>query len=234
MRRTHSRMNKTIILISGGTSVAEMLKDRGEYLLHCFSDISQALAFSEIGSVDLAAICSDLPDSNGLSVLQTLKEKFSFPIIMLTDSEPERIAGLMLGADDVVSKSLSAFELSARIRALLRRGRRSDHESPAETEPSEIIIGGLYINTITHKCHMDGEEIWLTPLEFSILWYLCVRRGRVVPAEELFEAVWGEKYLDSAGTVMPHIARLRKKLHEPPKSPKYLKTVWGVGYTVDS
>ena len=104
----------------------------------------------------------------------------------------------------------------------------------SENEPSEIVINGLYINSLAHKCRVDGEEVKLTPLEFSILWYLCVRRGRVVSGEELFEAVWGEKYLDSAGTVMPHIARLRKKLREPAKNPKYVKTVWGVGYTIDN
>ena len=76
-------------------------------------------------------------------------------------------------------------------------------------------------------------EISLTPLEFSILWYLCARRGKVVSSEELFEAVWGERYLDNNNTVMAHIARLREKLHEPPRRPRFVKTIWGVGYTVE-
>ena len=78
-----------------------------------------------------------------------------------------------------------------------------------------------------------GEELSLTPLEFSILWYLCRRRGRVVSSEELFEAVWSEKYLDSNNTVMSHIARLREKMHEPSRRPRFIKTVWGVGYTIE-
>ena len=154
-------MKQTIILIGGDNSLAEMLEERGEYSVHRFSNVSEALAFSETKTLDPAG-----------------------PV--------------------------------------------------KPSEPAEIVIDGLYINSLTHKCRVDGEEIKLTPLEFSILWYLCVRRGRVVPGEELFEAVWGEKYLDSAGTVMPHIARIRKKLHEPPKDPKYVKTVWGVGYTIDN
>ena len=85
----------------------------------------------------------------------------------------------------------------------------------------------------THKCTLYGQEVGLTPLEFSILWYLCERRGRVVSSEELFEAVWGEKYFDSNNTVMSHIARLREKLHEQSKKPKFIKTVWGVGYTIE-
>ncbi len=73
----------------------------------------------------------------------------------------------------------------------------------------------------------------LTPLEFSILWHLCARQGRVVPSEELFEAAWGERYMDSNNTVMSHIARLREKLREPSRKPKFIKTVWGVGYTIE-
>lgn len=80
---------------------------------------------------------------------------------------------------------------------------------------------------------MNGREILLTPLEFDILWYLCGKKGKVVSSEELFEAVWKEKYLDSNNTVMAHIARLREKLGEPARNPKYIKTVWGVGYTVE-
>ena len=77
------------------------------------------------------------------------------------------------------------------------------------------------------------DYIQLTPLEFAILWYLCEHRGQVVPSEELFEAVWGEKYMDSNNTVMSHIARLREKMHEPSRKPKFIKTVWGVGYTIE-
>ena len=84
-------------------------------------------------------------------------------------------------------------------------------------------------------CYEDlfGEELALTPLEFSILWYLCEHRGNVVSSEELFEHVWGEAFMDSNNTVMSHIARLREKMHEPSRKPKFIKTVWGVGYTIE-
>ena len=233
-------MNKTILLISGDPSCAESFPTEDGSFVRSFSDAERAISFAEREQVDLAVLDSELP-GGGLSVLQRLRGKFAFPIIMLSaaDSEAERVAPLMLGADDIVTKPFSPLELSAHIRAQLRRGMRYDMAQSVNTEvsvdhePSEIVIDGLCINNLTHKCLLDGKEIKLTPLEFSILWYLCVRRGRVVPGEELFEAVWGEKYLDSAGTVMPHIARLRGKLREPPRRPKYVKTVWGVGYTVD-
>lgn len=98
---------------------------------------------------------------------------------------------------------------------------------------NEYDIKGLIINKDTHKCTLFEKELMLTPIEFSILWYLCEQRGKVVSSEELFEAVWDEKYLDNNNTVMAHIGRLREKLHEPAKHPKFIQTVWGVGYKVE-
>ena len=83
------------------------------------------------------------------------------------------------------------------------------------------------------KCTLYGKEVTLTPIEFSILWYLCENRGKVISSEELFENIWGEKFLDNNNTVMAHIGRLREKLNEPAKKPKFIKTVWGVGYTIE-
>ena len=108
-----------------------------------------------------------------------------------------------------------------------------DHVAAPE-DAAEYDIRGLIINRESHKCALYGRELALTPIEFSILWYLCSRQGRVVPSEELFEAVWKEKYLqNSNNTVMAHIARLREKMNEPPRNPKFIKTVWGVGYEIE-
>ena len=106
-------------------------------------------------------------------------------------------------------------------------------EKAGEEIPQEYDIRGLQISKVNHKCFLFGEELSLTPLEFSILWYLCSRQSQVVSSEELFEAAWGEKYMDSNNTVMSHIARLREKMHENSRKPKFIKTVWGVGYTIE-
>ena len=103
----------------------------------------------------------------------------------------------------------------------------------AAPEDDEIDIRGLSISQARHRCTLNGQELKLTPLEFRILWTLCRRRGSVVSSEELFESAWGEKYLDNNNTVMAHIARLREKMHEPARRPKFIKTVWGVGYTIE-
>ena len=97
----------------------------------------------------------------------------------------------------------------------------------------EYDIRGLLINRDNHKCVLFGKELQLTPIEFSILWYLCERQGMVVSSEELFEAVWGEKFLQNNNTVMAHIGRLREKLAEPARNPRFIKTIWGVGYTIE-
>lgn len=224
-------MNEVILLISGGDRCgAESCLAREGFSVRRFSDGDGAVSFASGERVDLAVLDFD-PDfrDGGLSLLKCLREKFTFPIILLSGSD--ELAEFIPFADDFVIKPFNTTELAARVKARLRRSTRAAY--PESPEPPEIVIGGLYINNPAHKCRLDGEEIKLTPLEFDILWYLCVRRGRVVSGEELFEAVWGEKYLDSAGTVMPHIARLRGKLREPPRNPKYVRTVWGVGYTVD-
>ena len=117
----------------------------------------------------------------------------------------------------------------ARVKTQLRRYIRynaADAPRGGEKAGESFDFGGLQISKSNHKCILYNEELALTPIEFSILWYLCEKRGSVVSSEELFEAVWGEKYMDSNNTVMSHIARLREKMHEPRRKPKFIKTVW--------
>ena len=143
--------------------------------------------------------------------------------------------GLTIGADDYLTKPFNPLEVVARVKTQLRRYVRYNNASVAEKNiaVTECDIRGLIINKNTHKCTLYGKEVTLTPIEFSILWCLCENRGKVIPSEELFEKVWGEKFLDNNNTVMAHIGRLREKLGEPARKPKFIKTVWGVGYTIE-
>ena len=185
---------------------------------------------------DLSLVILDvmLPDMDGFTLCRKIREKHLFPIIMLTArvEDMDKITGLTLGADDYITKPFNPLELIARVKTQLRRYTRYNvNESPAASE--EISVRGLRISKTGHKCFLNEKELSLTPLEFSILLYLCEHRGKVVSSEELFAAVWGEAYLDSNNTVMTHIARLREKMQEPARKPKYVKTVWGVGYTIE-
>ena len=162
-----------------------------------------------------------------------IRQYFYFPISMLTAKaeDMDKIMGLTVGADDYITKPFNPLELMARVKTQLRRYTRYNTAGVTQKQDEEIDIRGMHISNISHKCMLNGQEIALTPLEFDIVWYLARKRGKVVSSEELFEAVWKEKYLDNNNTVMAHIARIRDKMHETARKPKFIKTVWGVGYT---
>ena len=193
-----------------------------------------ALDYLEDHEVDLAVLDVMLPDMDGFSICQKIRETKYFPIIMLTakSEEIDILNGLTLGADDYITKPFKSMEVTARIRTQLRRYKTYNQQGIV-SEKEEIDIRGLYINGLTHEASLYGDSLELTPIEFSILFYLAKRQGQVVSSEELFEAVWKEKYYDQNNTVMTHIGRLREKMKESAKKPAFIKTVWGVGYTIE-
>lgn len=231
-------MNEHILIVDDETELAELLAvylRNGGFRVTLCGDGACALRCVKQEHVDLAILDVMLPDMSGFEICRTIRQQHFFPIIMLTAKidDNDKIFGLTLGADDYITKPFNPLEVVARVRTQLRRA--SQYNSAASGEAvEEIDIRGLVINKTTHRCTLYAEPINLTPLEFDILWYLAVHSGRVVPLEELFEAVWREKYLkNSSNTVMAHIGRLRDKLHEPAKNPKFIKTVWGIGYEIE-
>ena len=232
-------METHILVVDDETAIADLvevcLKNEG-FAVHKCNNAADALVCVRRQRLDLAILDVMLPDMDGFTLCQRIREAgHLFPILMLTArvEDMDKIMGLTLGADDYITKPFSPLELVARVKTQLRRYTRYNTGEAAPQEAAEYDFRGLQISRATHKCVLFGEELSLTPLEFSILWYLCERRGNVVSSEELFEAVWGEKYLDSNNTVMSHIARLREKMHENGRKPKFIKTVWGVGYTIE-
>ena len=228
----------SILVVDDETAIADLvevyLKNEG-FTVHKSHNAAGALACVEREHLDLAILDVMLPDMDGFALCQTIRQRHLVPIIMLTArvEDMDKIMGLTLGADDYITKPFNPLELVARVKTQLRRSTRYNQAAPAPAEAQEYDFRGLQISKAHHKCVLFGEELSLTPLEFSILWYLCEHRGSVVSSEELFEAVWGERYLDGSNTVMTHIARLREKMHEPSRKPKFIKTVWGVGYTIE-
>ena len=232
-------MGAEILVVDDETAIADLvevcLKNEG-YTVHKFYNGGDALQCVRQQRLDLAILDVMLPDLDGFTLCQRIREAgHLFPILMLTArvEDMDKIMGLTLGADDYITKPFNPLELVARVKTQLRRYTRYNTGETPPQEVTEYDFRGLQISRATHKCVLFGEELALTPLEFSILWYLCRNRGRVVSSEELFEAVWGERYMDSNNTVMSHIARLREKMHEPSRKPKFIKTVWGVGYTIE-
>ena len=230
-------MSTDILVVDDERAIADLvevyLRNEG-YTVHKFYTGQEALDCVEHTRLDLAILDVMLPDLDGFTLCQRIREKYLFPILMLTAKveDMDKITGLTLGADDYITKPFNPLELVARVKSQLRRYTRYNQAAPAGPV-QEYDFRGLQISQLTHKCVLFGEELSLTPLEFSILWYLCQHRGQVVSSEALFEAVWGERYFESNNTVMSHIARLREKMHEPSRKPKFIKTVWGVGYTIE-
>ena len=235
-------MNERILVVDDEQEIADLLevylKNEG-YIVDKYYEGLEALRSIEAAPPDLALLDVMLPDIDGFKICQKIRQTYYFPVIMLTAKveDMDKIMGLTLGADDYITKPFNPLEVIARVKTQLRRYMRYNHPTTDDQADtflgSEIDINGLIINKETHICTLYGESLSLTPIEFSILWYLCQNRGRVISSEELFEEVWGEKYLDNNNTVMAHIGRLREKLKEPSRNPKFIKTVWGVGYKVE-
>lgn len=196
----------------------------GEEALECVSDVK----------IDLALLDVMLPGMDGFEILKKIREKYTFPVIMLTAKTEyiDKITGLTLGADDYIPKPFNPLELVARVKAQLRR--YTQYNDGAKQQDDMIDFAGLLLNRTSHECVYNEKQLTLTPTEFQILWILCENRGKVISSQELFESVWNEKYYkNSNNTVMVHIRHLREKMSGPTGKSDFIKTVWGVGYKVE-
>lgn len=230
------KMNKILVVDDEReiTNLIEIfLRNENFHVFTCYTS-QEALALIENESFDLAILDIMLPDVNGFELCKIIRQKYSYPIIMLTSKTEgiDRVTGLSLGADDYVTKPFLPIELTARVKAQLRRVQLYDGKGG---NSSDIIsIMGLSLNQKSHECRLNDEIIRLTPTEFSILLLLCKNRGKVFSAEEIFREIWGEKYFtNNRNTVMVQIRHIREKLHDTDEKPKLIKTIWGVGYIIE-
>lgn len=193
-----------------------------------------ALAWLNDHEADLILLDVMMPDMDGVQACMRIRQERQMPIIMLSakTQDMDKIHGLMAGADDYITKPFNPLELIARVKSQLRRYLQF-RPAPAAS-PDELMLDDLIINTATHRVVVAGRDVSLTPTEFAILEFLARNRGLVLSAERIYEHVWNEPYFDSANTVMVHIRKIREKLGENPRKPRYIKTVWGVGYRLES
>ena len=224
-----------ILVLDDEKEIADLFElslKNDNYKIYKFTNSKEAIECINTVSLDMAILDVMLPDIDGFTICKIIREKYNFPILMLTAKvdDVSKIQGLSVGADDYITKPFNPLELQARVKSSLRRFYEYNNNFKNN---STIEVGALSLNTSNHKVFLYDEEIDLTPIEFSILLYLCKNRSKVISSEELFENVWKEKYLDSNNTVMVHIKRLREKLHEKPKNPKIIKTIWGIGYEIE-
>jgi two-component system response regulator VanR len=201
-----------------------------------FYSAKEALSCIETTEPDLAILDIMLPDINGFELCQKIREQHTYPIIMLTakDEEMDKITGLTLGADDYMTKPFRPLEMVARVKAQLRRYKKYNKTPSAPAADPVIVHSGLVMDVNKHECLLNEKPLELTPTEFSILRILLERKGGVVSAEELFHEIWKDEYYSkSNNTITVHIRHLREKMSDTVENPKYIKTVWGVGYRIE-
>ena len=192
------------------------------------SDGEEALHLFRRDAPDLVVLDLMLPKLSGLEVCRRMQTERRVPLIMLTarGEEEERIAGLSLGADDYLVKPFSPRELAARVAAVLRRV----EEFSADVDQKVLSFDGLRIDPNTREALVQGEPATLTAREFDLLHHLASSPGRVYTRDQLMEIVWGYSFSADTSTVTVHVRRLREKVESDPARPRYLQTVWGVGY----
>ena len=172
-----------------------------------------------------------MPKIDGIEVCKKLRDKTNVPILMLTakDHEVDKILGLSIGADDYITKPFSIHEVIARVKALMRRFLVLGSKNTAQ-EKTTLSFKGLTINLNTYTVHTNKEEISLTGKELELLKFFTSNPGQVFTKTQLFRNVWDDNYIEDDNTVMVHIRKLRKKIEIDPSNPKFIQTIWGIGY----
>ena len=226
-------LNRTIFIVEDDDDIREMVKialTSFSYDVYAFDNAEDALEAISNRAPDLIIFDVMLPGVSGLEatkILRTATKTKDLPIVILTakDSELDKVTGLDCGADDYIAKPFGVMELGARIRSILRR------TSPNDFTPSELISAAdLSINNKTREVMQSSRTVDLTFKEYELLCMLIRERGRIVPREELLNAIWGIDFLGESRTLDMHIRTLRQKLGDVADKPRYIKTVRNVGY----
>jgi two-component system, OmpR family, response regulator ResD len=221
----------TILVVDDEPTIVEVvgryIKRAGYETLEA-ADGLEALRLAERFRPDLIVLDVMLPGIDGIEVMQRLHEApGAVPVILLTarGEESDRLAGLRRGADDYVVKPFSPAELVARVDAVLRRA-----APPVDAPAPPIDVGPLRIDTAMRTVSLEDAEVTLTQREFDLLAFLAARPGQVFSRDQLMEAVWDFPFFTDTSTVTVHVRRLRAKLGDDPADPRFIQTVWGVGY----
>jgi DNA-binding response OmpR family regulator len=225
---------KRILIIEDESSIAELQRDYLES--HGFeADIEprgdKGLARALEQPYDLVILDLMLPFADGFEICRRLRKEKDVPILMISAKKEDidKIRGLGLGADDYMTKPFSPGEMVARVLAHLSRYDRLTGKATA-AESEQLRIRGLLVDKVARQVSVNGEEAGLTNKEYELLLLLASHPGRVFSKEELFERVWGLDSIGDLATLTVHIRRLREKIEEIPSEPKFIETVWGIGY----
>lgn len=229
---------ETILLVDDEKEIVELLtiylNNEGYRLLKAY-DGMEALECLQNEEVDLIILDVMMPKMDGLAACMKIREERKMPIIILSakNTDMDKISGLSIGADDYVGKPFNPLEIVARVKSQLRRYHGFNKDINSAENESKLSFEDLTVDTSKHEVYVDGQKIKLTPREFSILELLARHQGQVLSLEQIYQKVWNEPFLDGGNTVMVHIRNLRDKIEMDSKRPRYIQTVWGVGYKLD-
>lgn len=232
-------MTEKILIVDDEHEIADLLElylQNENYTVFKFYSATDALNSIYSEDFDLAILDIMLPDMSGFTLCQKIREKYTYPIIMLTakNEETDKITGLTLGADDYITKPFRPLEVVARVKAQLRRYKKYNSVKTSDVEDEIITYSGLVMNVKTHECILNEKPLILTPTEFDILKILLEQKGNVVSSEELFHKIWKDEYYNkNNNTITVHIRHLREKMNDIAENPKFIKTIWGVGYKIE-
>ena len=223
---------KRILIIEDDMDIAELERDYLQlngYQAEIVQDGAQGLKLAVTGAYDVVVVDLMLPHKNGYEIIKEIRKTHEIPVVVVSakSEDIDKIRGLDYGADDYLTKPFSPAELTARIKAHIKRYERLKGHSAA----SEIIqYKGLEINTASHQVFVNGKEVQLTAKEYELLVYLAANPNIVFSKDRIFEALWGDEYCGDMATVAVHIQKIRKKIEKDPANPEYIETLWGSGY----
>lgn len=224
-------MPERILVVDDEPSIVELVSynlRRSGYEVVTADNGEDGLRIAEQGGLDLLILDVMLPGIDGFEVLRAVRRSSDVPVLMLTarGEEADRVVGFEIGADDYVAKPFSPRELTGRVKAILRRLRRTAEPG----EAGKLQFGALSVNFVTYEITRDGQRVELTPTEFQILKVLAQNPGRVFSRDELVDRVMGPDFYGDVRTVDVHIRHLRAKIEENPSEPRLIETVRGAGY----
>ncbi|WP_413367694.1 winged helix-turn-helix domain-containing protein [Lysinibacillus sp. 3P01SB] len=228
-------MNHTILLIEDDRAISKMvgesLSKEGYTVLSVYDGEEALRLFNEKKNVDLILLDLMLPTIDGLECLRMIRLHSYVPVLIMSakDEPVDKALGLRLGADDYIAKPFSLIELTARVNALIRRT-TSYRKSEATNKDTIKQVGDLVIDLESYSVKKYDQEIKLTAKEFGILRLLVSKPTQAFTKEQLYQLVWQEEYVQDMNVINVHIRRLREKVEDEPSNPKYIKTLWGIGY----
>lgn len=222
-----------LLLVEDDIEISRMLKDylsAENYEVVCAADGEEACEKFDKDVFALVLLDLMIPRINGMEVMQHIRQSSTVPIIIVSakDTDADKTLGLGLGADDYITKPFSVIEVLARIKANIRRS--TQYSKPEEPEDEILEAGGLVMNLADYTVTKGNVKVELTAKEFEILKLLLQNPKKVYTKEQIYSLIWHDAYLGDENAVNVHISRLRNKIEDNPRSPKYVITVWGIGY----